>query len=73
MRSRHCISARLHGSRTLFVTGEADEAIPETVAEFARMAGAHFAVIPNAAHFAMNDNAPAYLAILRPWLLKQDA
>ncbi|HMI19865.1 MAG TPA: proline iminopeptidase-family hydrolase [Sphingomonas sp.] len=65
--------ARLDGRRTLFVTGEADEAIPETVAAFARMAGADFAVIPDAAHFAMNDNAPAYLAILRPWLLRQDA
>ncbi len=65
--------ARLDGKRTLFVTGEADEAIPETVAEFARMAGADFAVIPDAAHFAMNDNAPAYLAILRPWLLRQDS
>ena len=26
-----------------------------------------------AAHFAMNDNPAAYLAILRPWLLRQDA
>jgi L-proline amide hydrolase len=65
--------AKLDGKRTLFVTGEADEAIPATVAEFARIAGADFAVIPDAAHFAMNDNAPAYLAILRPWLLRQDA
>jgi len=64
--------ARLDGKRSLFVTGEADEAIPETVAEFARMAGAEFAIIPDAAHFAMSDNAPAYLAILRPWLLRQD-
>ena len=63
---------RLDGARTLFVTGEADEAIPETVAGFARSAGADFAVIPDAAHFAMNDNPHAYLAILRPWLLRQD-
>ena len=64
--------ARLDGRRTLFVTGEADEATPETVAEFARRAGAEFAVVPDAAHFAMNDNPAAYLAILRPWLLRQD-
>jgi proline iminopeptidase/L-proline amide hydrolase len=57
----------------LFVTGEADEALPETVELFAALAGADFAVIPDAAHFAMNDNPRAYLAILRTWLLKQDA
>jgi proline iminopeptidase/L-proline amide hydrolase len=65
--------ARLDGTRTLFVTGEADEALPETVADFAAQARAEFAVVPDAAHFAMNDNPAAYLAILRPWLLKQDA
>lgn len=65
--------ARLDGNRTLFVTGEADEALPETVERFAALAGADFAVIPDAAHFAMNDNPRAYLAILRTWLLKQDA
>ena len=65
--------ARLDGKRTLFLTGAADEAIPATVEAFARMAGAEFAVVADAAHFAMNDNPHAYLAILRPWLLKQDA
>lgn len=65
--------ARLNGAHTLFVTGEADEAIPETVEAFASQAGADFAVVPDAAHFAMSDNPQAYLAILRPWLLKQDA
>jgi len=64
---------RLDGRRTLFVTGEADEAVPETVEAFAAQAGADFAIIPDAAHFAMNDNPAAYLAILRPWLLRQDA
>jgi proline iminopeptidase/L-proline amide hydrolase len=64
--------ARLDGKRTLFVTGAADEAIPDTIEEFARIAGADFAVVPDAAHLAMNDNAPAYLAIVRPWLLRQD-
>lgn len=65
--------SRLDGSRTFFVTGEADEALPETVADFASQAGAEFALVPDAAHFAMNDNPSAYLAILRPWLLKADA
>jgi len=65
--------SRLDGSRTLFVTGEADEALPETIADFAAQAGADFAVVPDAAHFAMNDNPSAYLAVLRPWLLRQDA
>lgn len=64
--------ARLDGGRTLFITGEADEAVPEATADFAAQAGADFAVVPDAAHFAMNDNPQAYLAILRPWLLKQD-
>lgn len=64
--------ARLDGRRTLFVTGEADEAIPETVAAFAARAGAEFAIVPDAAHFAFNDNPHAFLAILRPWLLRQD-
>jgi len=64
--------ARLDGPRTLFLTGQEDEAIPETVAAFAARADADFAVVPDAAHFALNDNPHAYLAILRPWLLKRD-
>ena len=64
--------ARLDGRRTLFVTGEADEALPETVAAFAARAGAEFAIVPDAAHFAFNDNPHAFLAKLRPWLLRQD-
>lgn len=63
---------RLDGQRALFMTGEADEAVPETVAGFARTAGAGFAIIPDAAHLAMNDNPAAYLAIMRTWLLRQD-
>lgn len=64
--------ARLDGPRTLFLTGDADETLPETIADFAGQAGAAFSVIPNSAHLAMNDNPAAYLAILRPWLLRQD-
>jgi len=66
--------ARLDGPRTLFVAGEHDEATPETVAAFAqRVPGADFATIPDAAHLVMNDNPIAYLAMLRPWLARQDA
>jgi L-proline amide hydrolase len=65
--------ARLDGTRTLFLTGEHDEALPATVSSFARgVSGADFAVIPGAAHLAMNDNPDAYVAILRPWLAKHD-
>ena len=65
---------RLDGSRTLFLAGEHDEAVPETVAALARaVPGADFAMIPDAAHVALNDNPAAYLAILRPWLARHDA
>jgi L-proline amide hydrolase len=65
--------SRLDGSRTLFLTGEHDEATPETVLSFAQaVRGANFEVIPGAAHLAMNDNPEAYLAILRPWLAEHD-
>jgi proline iminopeptidase/L-proline amide hydrolase len=63
---------RLDGQRALFVAGEHDEAIPSTVAAFAREAGATFREVPAAAHSAMNDNPEAYLAILRPWLAAHD-
>lgn len=64
--------ARLDGRRTLFVAGSADEARPETVAGFARDAGAEFAEIPNAAHSIMLDNPTSYLAVLRRWLKSRD-
>lgn len=65
--------ARLDGRRTLFLAGAHDEAIPATVAGFARrVPGAEFRVVPDAAHMAMSDNPAGYLAILRPWLARQD-
>lgn len=65
--------ARLDGARTLFMAGEYDEAIPETVAGFAAaVPGARFAMVAKAAHSALNDNPDAYLAILRPWLAAHD-
>lgn len=65
--------ARLDGPRTLFVTGEHDEALPATIAAFAaQVPGASFAVVPDAAHVIMNDNPAAYLDLLRPWLAAHD-
>lgn len=70
---RHLLE-RLDGRRTLFVAGEHDEALPATVAGFARQVpGATFREVPAAAHLAMVDNPEAYLAILRPWLASRDA
>ena len=63
---------RLDGNRSLFVAGADDEARPVTVAAFARTAGAPFAEIPHASHSIMLDNPAAYLALLRPWLNRQD-
>ena len=64
--------ARLEGP-ALFLAGEHDEAIPETIAAFARQVpGADFAMIPDAAHIAFGDNPAAYLSILRPWLARHD-
>lgn len=63
---------RLDGRRTLFVTGAEDEARPATVRSFARAAKAEFREIPNAAHSIFIDNPAAYLAMLRPWLARQD-
>lgn len=66
--------ARLDGKRTLFVAGEHDEAIPSTVAGFAkRVPGATFRKIADAAHSIMNDNPEAYLDVLRGWMARQDA
>jgi proline iminopeptidase/L-proline amide hydrolase len=63
---------RLDGANTLFVAGQHDEARPATVAGFARVAGAGFAEIADAAHSIMNDNPAEYLAVLRPWLAARD-
>ncbi len=70
--ARHLL-ARLDGPRTLFCTGEHDEALPATIAGFAaQVPGAAYATIPGAAHSIMNDNPAAYLAVLRPWLARHD-
>lgn len=64
--------AKLDAARTLFVAGQHDEARPATVHSLARLAGAEFAEIQDAAHAIMNDNPSAYLAVLRAWLRLQD-
>lgn len=64
---------RLEGSRTLFVTGQYDEARPETLARFAkRVSGAEFAVIPGAAHRLLYDRTEAFLPMLKDWLERND-
>ncbi len=65
--------ARLDGPRTLFVTGQYDEARPATVHDFAvRTPGSAFAVIENAAHGIFNDNPEAFIELLRRWFARTD-
>jgi proline iminopeptidase/L-proline amide hydrolase len=68
----NCLS-RIDGSRTLFIAGQFDEAVPSSVAGYARRAKASFGEIPNAGHLALNDNPLAYLTILRRWLRSRDS
>lgn len=64
--------AKLDGARTLFIDGQYDEARPVTLGAFAaRVPGAGFAVVPNAAHGFFNDSPEEALGILRPWLRDQ--
>jgi proline iminopeptidase/L-proline amide hydrolase len=66
--------ARLDGARTLFVTGQYDEARPATLASFAeRVPDASFAVIEDAAHSIPNDNPEAWRATLLRWLRAHDS
>lgn len=65
--------ARLDGRRTLWVTGQHDEARPATVHDFAvRTPGSAFAVVENAAHGIFNDNPEAFMALLRRWFARMD-
>ena len=65
--------AKLDGPHTLFIDGQYDEARPVTLGAFAaRVPGAGFAVVPNAAHGFFNDSPEEALGILRPWLREQD-
>jgi proline iminopeptidase/L-proline amide hydrolase len=65
--------SRLDGPRTLWVTGQHDEARPATVHDFAvRTPGSAFAVVENAAHGIFNDNPEAFIALLRRWFARTD-
>jgi proline iminopeptidase/L-proline amide hydrolase len=65
--------ARLHGPRTLFITGQHDEARPETVAQFARQVpGSEFAVVPGSGHAIANDRPDELLALMSLWLRRND-
>lgn len=65
--------ARLDGRRTLFMTGQYDEARPETTLLFAgRVKDAEVAVVPGAAHAIMRDRPDESIAIVRAWLRRQD-
>lgn len=58
----------------LYLTGDDDEARPETVAAFARMTpGAEMVVVPDAAHLTMLDNAADSNAAVAGFLARVDA
>lgn len=53
----------------LFITGEFDEARPQTVQRFQQMVpGAKLAVIPNAGHSTMHDNKEENIKVLKAFL-----
>ncbi len=58
---------------TLFITGEYDEARPETVQKFQQMVpNAKFRIIQDAGHASMRDNTHQYLKALRGFLEAQE-
>jgi proline iminopeptidase len=58
---------------TLFLAGEFDEATPSSTQRFSKLVtGAKFVMIPNSGHATPNDNLPALLAALRPFLRAHD-
>lgn len=58
----------------LLVTGEFDEARPETVGRFGnRIPNSRFAVIPGVAHASYSKAMDAYLDVLRPFLASAEA
>jgi proline iminopeptidase/L-proline amide hydrolase len=66
--------AKLPGPRTLFVTGQYDEARPITIGAFAeRVRGAEFAVIPGSGHAMFSDRPDEATGILRPWLRSRES
>jgi len=59
---------------TLFVVGQYDEALPSTVAGFARrVPGAEMKIVPGAGHLGMQDEPDAYCQVIRSFLDRVDA
>jgi len=57
----------------LFITGEFDEARPQTVQRFQQMVpGSKFAVIPNAGHSTMHDNREENIKVLKAFLAEEE-
>lgn len=66
--------AQLPGERTLFMTGQWDEARPETITAYSRQVqGAELAIIPGAGHGVLSDRPEEVLALLRLFLRRHDA
>lgn len=56
---------------TLFMSGQYDEVVPSRVAIFQKMTpGSKMEIIPDAAHFTMQDQPDLVLKVLRDWLRK---
>lgn len=65
---------KIEGSKTLFITGQYDEARPETIIAFARgVSGSEVAIIPGAAHAMSIDRPIEWVAVLRAFLSRHDA
>lgn len=59
---------------TLFITGEYDEARPQTIRAFAdRVPGARFEVIPGVGHASLSRSPQHYRSVLREFLLAAEA
>jgi len=64
---------RLNGPRTLFVSGQYDEATPATVAGFARQVrGSTFKEIKGAAHAILADQPEPFLELVSGWCARFD-
>lgn len=65
--------SKVDGRHVLFMIGQYDEAMIDTVQEFVALApGAELAVIPGAAHGFISDRPAESVAILRGWLARND-
>ena len=65
---------KIDGSKTLFITGQYDEARPETILAYARgLSGSEVAIIPGAAHAMSIDRPAEWVAVLRAFLSRNDA